>query len=261
MMRDQFIAVVPAAGEARRLPPELRPKELLTIGNSITARGAKPKAVSEYLVDALSTAGIRQICLVISPLKQDIAEFYASGARHGVQITYACQQTAAGMAHAVDAAHPLLVDRTVVMGMPDTLFKPFDAVLQLKRFFEREPIDLALGVFPTTEADRLGPVRFDGAGHVAEILDKPQVPPVNNTWGLACWGPAFTQFLHDDLAAWSRERGERPLGSVFHAALEHGLHVRALSFRDGMYIDVGTLTGLCAARRAAEDWSTEARRC
>lgn len=208
--------------------------------------------VSEYLIEALVAADIRQVCLVVAPSKRDLAEFYGCGAGHGVHLTYVCQETATGMANAVDAAHGWIADRSVVLGMPDTIFQPVDAVLRLRQVLERDGVDLVLGVFPTDEAHRLGPVLLDHAGFVSGVLEKPDPPPVANTWGIACWGPVFTEFLQSDLAAWPHMRGERSLGAVFHASVERGLRVRAVSFDDGLYIDVGTLKGLSAARRAVE---------
>ena len=251
-MHSPNIAIVPAAGEARRLPPGLRPKELLTVGEADGAGGRRPKAVSEYLFEALVAADVQRVCVVIAPEKRAVPEFYGSGAQHGVQITYISQQTPTGMAAAVNAAYAWIGNATVLMGMPDTIFRPVDAFSKLRLFFDREQADLVLGVFPTEEAGRLGPVLFDGWGAVSEVLEKPDACPVNNTWGIACWGAAFTEFLHSDLASWPRADGERHLGRVFHAAVEHGLRVRAVSFDDGMYIDVGTVTGLSAARRAVE---------
>jgi glucose-1-phosphate thymidylyltransferase len=237
----------------------LRPKELLAVGEADVAGGRRPKAVSEYLFDAILAADVQRVCVVIAPDKHDIPEFYGSGARHGVHITYICQDTPTGMADAIDAAYRWVGDATVLMGMPDTIFRPVDAFSRLRLFCEREQTDLGLGVFPTDEPCRLGPVLFDAGGWVSEVLEKPDVCPVGNTWGIACWGPAFTDFLHSDLASWPRANGERHLGSVFHAAVERGLRVRALSFDDGLYIDVGTVTGLAAARRAVEHVLTNAQ--
>jgi glucose-1-phosphate thymidylyltransferase len=251
-VRSSHIAVVPAAGEARRLPPALRPKELLTVGDAGGTDGRRPRAVSEYLFEALVAADVQRVCVVIAPEKRGIPEFYGSGARHGVQITYVSQSQPTGMADAIDAAYPLTGNATVLMGMPDTIFRPVNAFARLRLLCDREQADLALGVFPTDEAGRLGPVLFDRRGAVSEVFDKPDPCPVNNTWGIACWGAAFTEFLHADLASWPRAHGERHLGSVFDAAIEHGLRVRAVSFDEGIYIDVGTVSGLCAARRAVE---------
>jgi glucose-1-phosphate thymidylyltransferase len=189
--------------------------------------------------------------VVIAPDKDDILRFYGSGERHGVEIAYVCQETPTGMADAIDLAYPWIRDATVFMGMPDTVFRPIDAFAQLRPLYDREGADLALVVCPTEEPARLGPVMFDAAGRVLEVMDKPPVAPHNNVWVVAMWGPAFTEFLHAELAERPRSAGEVALGSIFQTAVERGLRVRALPFADGAYIDAGTFEGLQAARRAA----------
>jgi glucose-1-phosphate thymidylyltransferase len=249
-MRNTDIGIVPAAGRATRLPGCTGSKELLPIGETTTPNGRRPKAVSEYLVDALVAADVHRVCVVIAPDKHDILRYYGSGERHGVEIAYVCQETPTGMADAIDLAYPWIRDGTVFMGMPDTLFRPADAFAQLRPFYERERADLALVVCPTEEPTRLGPVMFDAAGRVREVMDKPAVAPHNNVWVVAMWGPAFTEFLHAQLAERPPSDGEVALGSIFQTGVERGLRVRALPFADGVYIDAGTMEGLQAARRA-----------
>jgi glucose-1-phosphate thymidylyltransferase len=248
-MRNRDIGIVPAAGRATRLPGCTCSKELVPIGVAVTPDGTRPKAVSEYLIDALAAADVRRVCMVIAPDKHDILRHYGSGARHGVEIAYVCQETPTGMADAIDLAYPWIRDSTVFMGMPDTIFRPADAFARLRAVYEREHADLALVVCPTDEPRRLGPVMFDASGRVSEVLDKPAVVPHNNVWVVAIWRPAFTEFLHAELTARSPAQGEVALGTIFQTAVERGLRVHALPFPDGIYIDAGTPEGLEAARR------------
>ena len=81
-------------------------------------------------------------------------------------------------------------------------------------------------------------------------LDKPQTPPHNRVWTVACWAPRFTEFLHQYVAS-SSITGVVVLGHVFQAAVEDGFNVRALWFPAGEYIDIGTLEGLRFAQQTA----------
>jgi glucose-1-phosphate thymidylyltransferase len=267
------IGIVPAAGKATRLPRCMCSKELLPIGEATGLDGCRPKAVSEYLFDALVAADADRVCVVIAPEKHDILRFYGSGERHGVPIAYVCQEVPTGMADAIDAAYPWIGDATVLMGMPDTIFRPVDALAKLRVFYEQEHADLALAVAPTDEPGRLGPVLVDAGGRVLEVMDKPEAPPHNNVWVVACWGATFTEFLHSYLAArrpshdvvsgfpstalGAGSRTEVALGSIFQAFVERGSRVRALSFDDGFYIDAGTMEGLRAAQRVVASVSTK----
>ena len=260
-MSRPVIGIVPAAGKATRMPRCICSKELLPIGEAAGIEGCRPKAVSEYLFDALVAAEVDRVCVVIAPEKHDILRFYGSGERHGVPIAYVCQEVATGMADAIDAAYPWIGDATVLMGMPDTIFRPIDALSKLRVLYERERADLALAVAPTDEPARLGPVMVDASGRVLEVLDKPQAPPHNNVWVVACWGATFTEFLHAYLAARRPSQavasGEVALGNIFQAFVERGARMRALSFDDGLYIDAGTMEGLRAAQSVVASVSTK----
>jgi glucose-1-phosphate thymidylyltransferase len=153
------------------------------------------------------------------------------------------------MSDAIDIAWPWLRGATVLMGMPDTIVRPEHSLATVRALLESERCDLALAVAPTAEPARLGPVTMDPTGRVLEVLDKPAAPPHNRVWTVACWGPRFTEFLHDRLVGHPRSQPEAPLGLLFQAALEHGFDVRARLFDDGCYIDAGTAEGLAAARR------------
>lgn len=248
-MHEPVIGIVPAAGKGTRLARSMCSKELLPVGEAASPAGHRPKAISEYLVDAMVGAGAGRVCMVIAPDKHDIVRFYGSGDAHGVPIAYVCQEVPTGMANAIDAAYPWLRGATVLMGMPDTIFTPADALAKLRMFYERERADLALAIFPTDEPDRLGPVQFDASGCVLEVMDKPEVAPHNKVWGVACWGSSLTDLLHDELSRRPPSQGELALGCLFQTAVERGLRVRALPFDDGIYVDAGTIEGLRAAQR------------
>jgi glucose-1-phosphate thymidylyltransferase len=239
------IGIVPAAGRATRLPDRACSKELLTVGETHT----RPRAISEYLVDAMAGAGADRICMVISSDKPDIPRFYGSGEQHGVSIGYLYQERPTGMSDAIDIAYPWLREATVLMGMPDTIVRPADSLTRIRAMLEDAHCDIALAVAPTDEPERLGPVIVDRSGRVLEVLDKPSTPPHNLVWTVACWSPRFTEFLHQQLALSPRTHPEAPLGLIFQDAIAAGFDVRALTFADGCYIDAGTVEGLAAARR------------
>jgi len=248
--QQSVIGIVPAAGLATRLNRCMCAKELLPVGETEGREGRRLRAVSEYLIDAMAAAGADRLCIVINSEKHDVVRFYGSGISSGVPIAYVCQDRPEGMAHAIDCAYPWLRDATVLMGMPDTVVRPADALQKLRVLHDREGADISLAIAPTREPHRLGPVTWDGSGRVIEVLDKPQTPPHNRVWTVACWAPRFTEFLHQYVAS-SSITGEVVLGHVFQAAVEDGFNVRALWFPAGEYIDIGTLEGLRFAQQTA----------
>ena len=128
--------------------------------------------------------------------------------------------------------------------LPDSLFRPVDALARVVDELSRSRCDLCLGVFPTSTPEALAPVKSRADGGVEAVFEKPVTTPLSNTWGVAAWGPRYADFLHEAVA-----RGPVCLSESFHAAASSGLNVRAVHFADGSYDDLGTSAGIAAAMR------------
>jgi glucose-1-phosphate thymidylyltransferase len=246
-----FVGLIPAAGKATRLAPFRYPKELLPIGYELTAAGgARPRAVAEYGVEAIKAAGIDHMFFVVAPWKLDVITYFGDGAQLGVSIGYLYQEEARGLPHAIDIAHPWTGGRHVALVLPDTILSPADALARLRARYLDSDADLALAVFPTEQAWRLGPVVLCG-GNVERVLDKPRGPAPANTWGAAIWGERFSCLLHEGLAQTGPQPGEPVLGQFFDLAVRRGLKAVAVEFPGGSFEDAGTGEGIVRCGLAA----------
>src|SRR5438067_7528705 len=73
-----MLGIVPAAGAGSRLQPLAFSKEMLPVGSTFDECGVeRPKAVSEFLVERMLSAGADRICIVLSPEKTDVIPYYA----------------------------------------------------------------------------------------------------------------------------------------------------------------------------------------
>jgi dTDP-glucose pyrophosphorylase len=138
----------------------------------------------------------------------------------------------------------------VVFALPDTIVLPPDALARVHARRVEASADLALGVFPVEEPERLGPVEMSADGRVLRVHDKPGHRQWPNSWAVASWSPRFTAFC----AEWEEARpaggGEGALGHVFEAARAAGHRVVAVPFERGRFLDIGTPAGLRAALKA-----------
>ena len=252
------LGIVPAAGVGSRLLPYRAPKELVQVGYRATEDGSArllPMAAVEHVLHGLRTARVTDAMLVLSPDKCDVFRYLGSGGHLGMDLAYVCQEAPLGMPHAIDLAWPFVAGRTVCMGMPDTIVEPDDCFARLLEFHTRSGADLSLGVFPTDEPQALSPVLLDGgSGRVLAIVDKPEMPPARNTWGIAAWSPAFSELLHAFVGEAFKPpaRPELLLSNVFVEAMTAGLTVRGLAFESGRYHDIGTPAGIVRTRELLE---------
>lgn len=252
------IGLVPAAGAGTRLWPYRSAKELIPIGyapSSTAPDSIRPKAVSEYTLDLMRTAEVELCYLIVSDQKAEVMRHYGNGAEFGIHIAYLHQRKPAGLPKAIDSAYPWLRDSMIMLGLPDTIVYPQTAFADLKQRFYQDELDLILGVFPTDHPELLGPVRLNEQGQVLEVQDKPPQTDLRNAWAIVAWGPAFTDFLHDQLQAVPADAQEEPIGKYFQAALENNLKVGGILFPEGTFVDIGTPKGMIQAKQLVEaEW-------
>ena len=226
--------VIPAAGNGTRIQPLAFSKELLPVGDRSAGGAARPKAVSEYLVDRMVRAGAGKICFVISPGKADIMRYYGDNC-DSAEIAYVVQPRASGLCDAIFRARPVIPhDEPVVVGLPDTIWFPEDALRAL-------PDDrLSFLLFPVENPQLFDAVVTDAAGRVREIEVKAETPRSHWVWG------AFKmpgRVFHELDAFWrASPEPDEYVGTLVNAWLAEG--GEAVGVRAGeTYADVGTLEG------------------
>jgi len=247
---NDVIGLIPAAGLAKRLAPLPCSKEMFPVGfKAHEYEGQmepRPKPVSEYLIERLRDAGARRIYLVLSHAKWDVISYYGSGEAVGVSLAYLYLDHSLGMPYTLNEAYVWLAgkEHTVLFGMPDTIFWPYNAFEQVLALHRQAKADLTLGIFPTEQPERFSVVELDEGGRVLSITDKPARTHLHNTWGMACWGAAFTELLNASVSQSLASTREIVLADVFQQAVDEGLSVRGLYFPDGQYIDIGVADDL-----------------
>lgn len=232
--------IIPAAGNGTRIQPLAFSKELLPVGSREDATGEHPKAVSEYLIERMTLAGAGKICFVISPGKSDILQYY--GSRVGrADLAYVVQPRAAGLCDAIFRARPLIhPDESVVVGLPDTIWFPVDALRAL-------PADrLSFLLFPVEHPELFDAVVADERGCVLRIQVKSREVRTRWVWGAFRMPGHIYHELHDFWRA--RGGAEEYVGTLVNAWLAHGGEASGVRAGEA-YVDVGTLHGYREAVR------------
>jgi dTDP-glucose pyrophosphorylase len=208
-------------------------KELLPVGSRRDGDCERPRAVSEYLVERLVLGGADKLCFVISPGKSDILEYYGGGV-FSARVFYSVQPQPAGLCDAIFRARPLIAeDEQVLVGLPDTIWFPEDALRTL-------PDDgLSFLLFPVAKPELFDAVVLDG-DRVVEIQVKRADAASHWIWGAFKMRGAVLRELHDLWQA--RGQTDEYVGTLVNAWIASGGMARGVC-TGAAYVDVGTVRG------------------
>ena len=226
--------IVPAAGHGSRIQPLAFSKELLPVGSWTDGDRERPRAVSEYLVERLVLGGADKLCFVISPGKSDILEYYG-GTVFSAHVFYSVQPHPSGLCDAIFRALPLIRDdEHVLIGLPDTIWFPADALAALPDG------ELSFLLFPVEHPELFDAVVLDEDGGVVQIQVKDANARTRWIWGAFKMPGRVLRQLH---ALWeSRERQDEYVGTLVNAWLADGGRARGVAAGES-YVDVGTVKG------------------
>lgn len=253
------VAVIPAAGRARRLGPLPCSKEILPLAVDEAAAGDRPVRVACHgLLDRLYAGGARRALVVVGTDKWDIPRYLgpaytppaADPAAGELALAYVPAPASSSVPETLARALPFVGDSVVALGWPDVLFEPADAFARLLRRRAATGADVALGLFPTDRPWRTDMVDAGAGGEVRAIEVRPATSRLAHNWLIAAWTPRFGRFLGRRVASSGGDGGELQLGEVFRGALESGLSFTAEVFRRGRFLDVGTPADLAVAWRS-----------
>jgi glucose-1-phosphate thymidylyltransferase len=238
--------IIPAAGIGSRIQPLAFSKELLPVGSCVNGTNERPRAVSEYLIERMVGAGVDKICLVISPGKSDIMDYYGERILSAT-IFYAVQQQPLGLCDAIFRPLPLIrPDEHVCIGLPDTIWFPDDGLARLPDGV------LSFLLFPVRKPQNFDAVMTNEDDEVLEVQVKLTRPATHWIWG-ALKMPGV--ILHELRELWTKRKDEY-IGTLINAYLERG--GRAYGFKLGeSYVDVGTLNGYREALRLLDTYSLQ----
>lgn len=249
-MLPEIIGLIPAAGHATRLSPLPCSKEMLPIGFARRENGEqRVMAVCEHLLRKMTAARVQNVFMVLRQGKWDIPNFL-SNIELGVNIGYIVTPPTLSVPHTIDQAYPFIKNNVVTFGFPDIVFESANAFELLVSYLTAHHCDVVLGLFPAPAPEKVDTVALAGDKVVGLEVKSPN-SVLKQSWGVAVWTPAFSEFLHRYLKKNSDgSRLEIHLSNVFLAAIEEGLDVRATTVSATPFLDIGTPEGYRTALNA-----------
>lgn len=154
-----------AGGHGTRLRPLTFTgnKHMLPIAN-------KPMIL--YSFEHLIKVGVKEIGVILGPIKEGVIELLGDGSKFGVKITYIDQPEPLGLAHAVMISEDFLRGKPFVMYLGDNMLK--QGATPLIDVFQENGSDCVIGVAKVKDPSRYGIVVFDKSKRIERLVEKPK---------------------------------------------------------------------------------------
>lgn len=236
--------IILAAGRGTRLYPMTRPvcKPLLPIYD---------KPLIYYPLSILIQAGISEVLIIVPPGEEGaFAALLGDGSQLGMQISYAVQPVARGIADALLIGEEFLAGGDVCLALGDNIFHAPSLPAALKRAADGSSGAAVFGYY-VDDPRPFGVVEFDADGRAISIEEKPQNPKSNYIIpGLYFYDHSVIEIAKSLTPS---ARGELEITDVNLEYLRRNqLSVIPLS-RDFVWLDAGSADSLLTAAQAIRD--------
>ena len=231
-------------GHGTRLRPltHTGPKQLLPIAN---------KPMSQYALEDLKTAGITEIGIIIGDIyPEKVKEYYGSGEKFGVKITYIYQGEPKGISHAIRLCKDFIGNEKFIVYLGDNVLRK-DLTDYTEKFTssDSDAMILLCAVddphrFGVAELDKNNPVK------IKKIVEKPKDPPSNlAVIGIYFLTPKIFEIIDNLKPSW---RGELEITDALDLLMNQGNKIE-YDIVTGWWKDTGTPEDIIHANKLVLD--------
>jgi glucose-1-phosphate thymidylyltransferase len=197
-----------------------------------------------YGFDFLVKADIKEIGVILGPIKEGVKDALGDGSKFGVNITYINQPHPMGLAHAVLIAEDFLKEEPFIMYLGDNLLK--QGVKPLVNNYIKNDSDCVICVTPVKNPNQYGIVEIDPKGNVTKLVEKPRETKSNLALvGAYLFNKSIFEAVKKIKASW---RNELEITDAIQFLLEKGKRI-SVQHIEGWWKDTGKPTDLLEANQ------------
>lgn len=227
---NNVIGLIPCAGEGKRLGFPY-PKELFP-----DLRFNQYRPIFMNVFDSM-TKIVKEIVIVIDDQRTLLINYLKKNCPDDINIYFVLQKEAISLPHAILQAYPLIKNKHILFGMPDTVIIDSECFENIYTILLNSNCDLVCGCFKTSIPEKFGMVEFKNESNlIKKFIDKPK----NYTnsewmWGILAWSPKFTTILKKDFKMQNYNLTDDTM-NIF-AEMKKAIGIK---FENTLYYDLGT---------------------
>jgi len=231
-------------GHGTRLRPltHTGPKQLLPIAN---------KAMSQYALEDLKTAGITEIGIIIGDVyPEKVKEYYGDGSEFGVKISYIFQDAPKGISHAIRLCKDFIGNDKFIVYLGDNVLRK--NLIDYAKKFESSDSDAMILLCEVDDPQRFGIAELDknNPGKIKKIMEKPKDPPSNlAVIGIYFLTPKIFDIMDNLKPSW---RGELEITDALDMLMNQGNKIEYDTVT-GWWKDTGTPEDIIHANKLVLD--------
>jgi glucose-1-phosphate thymidylyltransferase len=206
------------------------------------------KPMLTYALDNLANAGIRDIGIVLGPIKEGVRESVGDGTKYGLNITYISQPEPRGLAHALLMSEYFLKNEPFVMHLGDNLLK--QGITPIINKYRIEGADSVICVTPVKNSRQYGIVELDSSGKISKLAEKPMQSKSNLALvGVYLFNDSIFEAARNIKPSW---RKELEITDAIQILSEWGKKI-SIQYVDGWWKDTGKPEDLLEANQLVLD--------
>ena len=236
-------------GHGTRLRPltHTGPKQLLPIAN---------KPMSQYCLESVKESGITEIAMIIGGLGSNkVREYYGTGKKFGVNITYIEQDEPRGIAHAIRLCKEFVNDEKFLVFLGDNIIqKP---IADFVENFNKSDYDAIVLLCEVDNPSRFGIADVENE-KILKITEKPKKPTSNlAVTGIYLLTPLIFEVIDNLKPSW---RNELEVTDALDNLLKQNDNIGYETITD-YWKDTGTPEDILNANRQVLDHITHKQKC